>query len=284
MSVLSAPPKGIESGTLDVGGGVQLYWEACGAGRPVVFVHGLWGSSRFFRRQLAAVGAHHRAIAFDLRGHGRSSMTAEGHTVPTLAADLRAVLRGLEVERPIVVGWSMGAFVAWDYHLKYGRDDIAGLVVVDQAPTDYRYPGMEDALIGIAELRDWTRAVIDNRNDFMKFVLPLMFHAVPPPEELDWMWGEMCRTPALIAAAIFIDQSLRDYRSMISGYDVPTLVCSGKMSAQPRSGALFLRDTLPQGELLTFENSGHCLFWEEADLFNEALLSFIKRIAIEGSA
>ncbi|MFC0304743.1 alpha/beta fold hydrolase [Rhizorhabdus histidinilytica] len=270
---------GLEQGSVDIGGGTQLYWEAVGTGRPILFVHGLWASSRFFRRQLEAVGRHHRAIALDLRGHGRSSMTPGGHTVPTLAADLRAFIRALGLERPILVGWSMGALIAWEYHLQFGSDDIGGLVVIDQAPTDFRYPGCEDALVGIAEMHDWAAQVLTNRNQFMRAVLPMMFHRQPDDEAADWMSNEMCSAPEAIAAAIFVDQCLRDYRGMIADYDVPTLVCSGDCSAQPRSGAEFLRDRLPRGELRLFADCGHCLFWEDADGFNEALLSFVERLA-----
>nr|WP_198148649.1 alpha/beta hydrolase [Sphingomonas sp. Y57] len=270
---------GLEQGSVDVGGGTQLYWEAVGTGRPIVFVHGLWGSSRFFRRQLTAVGRYHRAIALDLRGHGRSSMTPGGHTVPTLAADLHSFIAALGLERTVLVGWSMGALIAWDLHLQFGSCDIAGLVVVDQAPTDFRYPGAEDALVGIAEMHDWTAQLLTNRNQFMRGVLPMMFHRQPDPEAADWMINEMCSAPEAIAAAIFFDQCLRDYRPMIADYDVPTLICSGERSAQPRSGALYLRDRLPQGELLTFEDCGHCLFWEDAERFNTELLSFVERLA-----
>ncbi len=158
----------------------------------------------------------------------------------------------------------MGALIAWDYHLQFGDDGIAGLVVVDQAPTDFRYEGMPDALVGIDELREWTAAVLSNRNDFMRLVLPMMFHTPPAPEDADWMWGEMCRAPAAIAASLFVDQCLRDYRPMLADYRVPTLVCSGARSAQPRAGAELLRDTLPDARLKIFAASGHCLFWEEA--------------------
>ena len=128
-------------------------------------------------------------------------------------------------------------------------------------------------------MHDWAAQLLTNRNQFMRAVLPMMFHRQPDDEAADWMSNEMCSAPEAIAAAIFVDQCLRDYRGMIADYDVPTLVCSGDCSAQPRSGAEFLRDRLPRGELRLFADCGHCLFWEDADGFNEALLSFVERLA-----
>ena len=53
-------------------------------------------------------------IALDLRGHGDSDDVESGHTIPQYARDLRLLLEELELERPFLLGWSMGAFVAWD--------------------------------------------------------------------------------------------------------------------------------------------------------------------------
>ena len=79
----------LTTGTVDIGGGVSMYFEGCGRGDPILFVHGLWASSRFFRQQLADFGRDHRALAVDLRGHGRSSMTLSEQPVPTYARDRR---------------------------------------------------------------------------------------------------------------------------------------------------------------------------------------------------
>lgn len=265
----------METGYVELTDGTRLHYRAAGTGRPVVLIHGLWASGRFFQRQFEVVAAHHRVIVPDLRGHGKSGMPAHGHTVAGHARDLADLLARLEIERPILAGWSMGAFIAWEHFKLFGGSDIAGLVVVDQAPTDFRFADCPDALLGLDELRDWHAGVLTGRDDFMRMVLPMMFHTPPAPADAEWMVAAMCSAPATVAAAIFVDQSLQDYRPMIASYTVPTLVCSGAKSAQPASGARFLRDHLPDGRLEIFEESGHCLFWEESERFNAVLLDFI---------
>jgi non-heme chloroperoxidase len=71
-----------------------------------------------------------------------------------------------------------------------------------------------------------------------------------------------------------IDQSLRDYQEMLRDYPVPTLVCGGARSAQPRAGLKLIVDLVKEGRLMIFESSGHCLFLEEPDGFNAAVQEF----------
>ncbi len=275
-----AETREILSGTLPIGGGVELYYEECGTGRPLVLVHGLWGSGRFFRHQLQGLSSRYRVIAVDLRGHGRSSMTLDEQTVPSYARDLRAFLRGLRLTSVVGVGWSMGAFVWWDYYQQFGADGIEGLVVIDQPPTDLRSADFPNGLIAIDVLRDWHYAVHTRRDAFMREVLPMMFGTPPAPADAQWMWEEMVRSPAAVAGAVLVDQSLRDYREVIKRCPIPMLVCSGRLSAQPPEGTKLIVETAPSARLVIFERSGHSLFFEEPERFNAVCGEFVESLAV----
>src|SRR5205807_9596211 len=103
--------------------------EAAGSGPPVIFVHGWTMSGQFFRRQLAGLSGSFRVVVPDLRGHGASEKVLHGHTVPQYASDLHAMLAELSVQRPVLVGWSMGAMVSYEYLRAYGRNGVAGIVI-----------------------------------------------------------------------------------------------------------------------------------------------------------
>ena len=102
----------IKNSSIQLSNGVTLYYEETESdGLPVLFVHGIWASCKFFQKQLVGLGKKYRVIALDLRGHGRSSMTLSGQTVPNYAQDLRLFIEHLEIKEFVGVGWSMGAFV-----------------------------------------------------------------------------------------------------------------------------------------------------------------------------
>jgi pimeloyl-ACP methyl ester carboxylesterase len=99
-------------------------------GIPVVFVHGYGGDSEQWSAQLAHVRSTRRAVALDLRGHGKSAAPANNdYSVAALAADIGAVVDSLHLDRFVLVGHSMGGSAVIAYAAAH-PDRVAGLVMV----------------------------------------------------------------------------------------------------------------------------------------------------------
>jgi len=260
--------------TVDVGEGVQLYYEEQGRGPVLLFVHGMWGTCRFFREQIAGLSERYRVIALDLRGHGRSTMSLGDQTVPTYARDLRVFVKKLQLDEFLGIGWSMGTFVWWDYYLQFGVAGLRGLVVIDQPPSDWRSAEIPGGILNVEALREWHYRLQTDRNGFMRDVIPMMFATPPAEDAISWMLDEMTRAPPVVAAAELVDQSLREYQNMLTGYPVPVLACTGAQSAQPRAGMQMIVERVRSGKLRVFENCGHCLFLEDAAGFNKTVDEF----------
>lgn len=109
----------------------QLYVDDGGTGGlPVLFVHSFAGSTAHWRAQLAHLRNSRRAVAMDLRGHGRSSSpAANDYAVEAQANDIAAVADALALNRFVLVGHSMGGAAAVAYAGKY-PERLAGLVLV----------------------------------------------------------------------------------------------------------------------------------------------------------
>ena len=116
------------------GGGVQLHVEETGnrSGRPVLFIHGLSQSGLAWHRQLHSELARDlRLVTLDLRGHGESERPADAYGDTDLwAQDVAAVIDALDLERPILSGWSYGGVVICDYLSRYGEHRIGGIHLV----------------------------------------------------------------------------------------------------------------------------------------------------------
>lgn len=118
--------------------GVSLAAEVAGQGVPVVLLHGLTATRRYVvmgSRSLERSG--HRVIAYDARGHGRSSPAADpsAYGYEDLTGDLEAVLDDLDVDRAVLAGASMGAHTALAYALR-APERVGGLVVITPAYED----------------------------------------------------------------------------------------------------------------------------------------------------
>jgi len=131
-------PSDVAEFDIDVGRRVELSGEQRGEGAPIVLLHGLTATRRYVvmgSRALERSG--HRTIAYDARGHGRSSPAPEPHayTYDLLASDLLAVLDELEIDRATIAGASMGAHTAVRFALAHpGRVAVLGLITPSYDP------------------------------------------------------------------------------------------------------------------------------------------------------
>ncbi len=114
--------------------GIKLHYVTEGSGQPVVMLHGASGSLRDFVVSIFSdVAANYQAIAFDRPGHGYSMRAPEQGWNPAVqAGHIRAGLKELGIDRPLLVGHSWSGSVVLAYALAY-PDEIAGVVVLGGA-------------------------------------------------------------------------------------------------------------------------------------------------------
>ncbi|HZU81092.1 MAG TPA: alpha/beta hydrolase, partial [Acidimicrobiales bacterium] len=116
--------------------GVELFYEERNGGDPpIVFVHGWSCNHSFFAPQYDYLAGRHHVVALDLRGHGDSEVPVDGYSFATMADDVAGLCRALGLERPVLVGHSMGGAVTVELAARH-RDLPRALVLVDPAPLD----------------------------------------------------------------------------------------------------------------------------------------------------
>jgi pimeloyl-ACP methyl ester carboxylesterase len=109
---------------------LRLAVEDAGEGQPVVFVHGLAGFRELWDESAAAVrAAGFRAVAYDHRGHGESDDPPAPWSIGDLADDLAGLLDALGIERPWIVGHSMGGRTLFRFAIDR-PNRLAGVVIV----------------------------------------------------------------------------------------------------------------------------------------------------------
>jgi pimeloyl-ACP methyl ester carboxylesterase len=111
--------------------GINLYYETQGSGRPLVLLHGGLGSGEMFGPILPTLAANHRVIAVDLQGHGRTADIDRPIDVRLMAGDIAALIEHLGLDKPDVLGYSLGGGVA--FHLAVQRPDLVRRLVMVSA-------------------------------------------------------------------------------------------------------------------------------------------------------
>jgi pimeloyl-ACP methyl ester carboxylesterase len=109
--------------------GISLYFETHGSGRPLILLHGGLGAGEMFGPILPALAANHQVITVDLQGHGRTADVDRPLSIETMAEDIAALIEYLGLDRPDVIGYSLGGGVAMVTASRH-RDLVGKLVVV----------------------------------------------------------------------------------------------------------------------------------------------------------
>jgi non-heme chloroperoxidase len=268
------------STVLDLPTGATLACTDTGSGRPVLLLHGVCMSRKFFERNIEPLAGRHRVIALDFRGHGESPSVEGGHTVAQYARDVRAVIEMLDLRDAVLVGWSMGSMVLWDYLGQFAGDPrLAGAVVVSQGPSDLTQPGWPYGIADLAGLRAYLQLAQDDFAGFFAGFVPEMFKNEPTKTEQAGFVKAISAVGANAGSVILVNQTLQDYRDLIPRFTVPHLLVWGRDEKVGKLAAAdWLHRELPSSELHVFAESGHCPMWEEPEKFNALLTDWIARL------
>src|SRR5690349_21219461 len=122
-------------------GEIPLHYVQWGErGRPVVCVHGLTANAFCFQAIADGLAGDYRVFAYDLRGRGDSGKPERGYSVPLHAADLAGLIDQLGLERPVVIGHSLGALIGVYFAAHY-PEKLSKLVLIDAgAPLPWNTP------------------------------------------------------------------------------------------------------------------------------------------------
>ncbi|MBE0566294.1 MAG: alpha/beta fold hydrolase [Krumholzibacteria bacterium] len=259
--------------------GVTIHYVEQGAvtALPVVFIHGFPFSHAMWAPQLDAVAARHRAVAYDLRGHGRSGVGDGQYTVEGHVDDLLALLDHLGIARAVLVGLSMGGYVALRA-VERAPGRCRGLALCDtRSEADGNEAKLKRAAGAAAVKRDGAAAFADG---FVKAVFaPGTFAA--RPEAVEAIRLIIAGTePLAIAGTLLALAGRTDTTESLARIAVPTLIMVGEHDeVTPPDASCAMHGLIPQAELHIVPGAGHLSSVENPDFFNRKLLAFLDRCA-----
>lgn len=256
----------------------SLYYEEHGTGQPIVFLHGAWAGCRYFEAQLTELSTRYRTVAFDFRGHGRSAKTEVGHTIAQYARDVQAFFDRLDLDDVVIVGWSLGAIVSWEYVDQFGTGRLRALVDVDMEPSPMQREDNDYGSYSVDGLKELHGQLQSNPAAVIERSIELLLKDTPSRELRTTMFDEMSRTPTSIKSAMLLEL-LCDYRKVLPAIDVPTLVCAGADEKWRSIASVeYAAELIPDARFELFEESGHCLTVEEPERFNRVLSDFVASV------
>lgn len=265
--------------TLNVPEGGTIRYRDVGDGFPIICIHGWGASGEFLDGTVASLSSRFRILVPNLRGHAGSSPFAEGTSFSQLGDDIDALIRKENLDRVVLLGWSLGAMVAWDYLDRYGDARIAGLIVIEMVP---RLLNDEQWSHGLREGRDelvFGRSLAAMRADWNAFTgvfIPRVFAPDASAERIAEGRELAGRNDPESMARLWSALVTQDHRETVTKIRVPTLIIHGARSQlYEREASRWLADRIAGARLECFEHSGHAPHLEEPERFEKLVDEFV---------
>lgn len=252
--------------------GVELNYQVEGSGQPVVLIHGFGGYQQIWCLQVPElVKQGYQVITYDQRNHGASGHTPGLDSLDRLIADLHELLVGLKLERPFLIGHSMGAAEIYGFIKQYPDFPLRGAIAIDQSPKMLNTPRWHYGYMDITRASYRLKLkqhgnVRETLNGVPKKVID---HLAPVKEMFPFVRAD--NLPLLY------DHAKKDWRSAIEGAKVPLLLVTANQS--PYFDGAFA-DVMMQANPdfvshASVDQTGHVVMAEQAAKFNEIMNQFL---------
>ena len=227
-----------------------IYYEESGEGRPVILIHGLSGSTRWWVKNVPVFAKQYHVIVIDLLGFGR------GHGQRFILEDSARILtewmQGLAIERPTLIGHSMGGYISAEIAANY-PEWIDQLVLVDALaiPIKQSYFGQAYSLM---------RAARFAARDF----IPVLIKDI-------WRAGPLTMSRAIRAVR------RADLSDELQDISTPTLIIWGEHDiVLPVDMGQDLHQKIPNSHFVIIDGAGHNPMWDRPHDFNRIVLSYLE--------
>jgi non-heme chloroperoxidase len=268
-----------------VANNTNLYYKDWGTGRTVAFVHG-WcvNCDSWEYMMMDMVVAGFRCVAFDMRGCGRSDQPNSGYDYATLAHDLAGVIKGLGLEKIVLVGHSMGCGVITQYLADYGDGNVEKAVFIGPttpfcAKTEENPDGIDPELFNQA-----VQLLKKDRPAYVRSLVDGFFYLQNPActvsaDMADWAVDITLQASAIAALGLFKTNIFTDQRSQLKKIQIPVLILNGDKDVSTTVD----RNAKPTHQLITnstlkiFKDQAHGMYISEAALLTPEIIEFINK-------
>lgn len=260
--------------------GTKLHYYRTGGDKPsMMLIHGITDDALCWTRLAKDLEADYDIIMLDQKGHGRSGDPDNGYDFKTIAAEVADLVKALGLEKPILMGHSLGAMTSLSVGVYY-PDLPRALLLEDPPPFWKPAPPAEETDESEEGVDAWLIAAKRMTIDEL-FTLGREDRKWSEEEIALWANAKHRFSPKLINVASQYAKLGDDYTERMKGIPCPTLL----LSADPALGAIIkpedandLRQSIPQFQHINIPNAGHSIHREQYNDLLTAVRTFLKEI------
>lgn len=259
--------------------GAKIYYKVNGEGQPIIFIHGFSEDHRSFKIQQNVLSRKYKIITYDLRGHGRSDRVDYGLNLRRYAQDLKELIDKLKLEKVVLVGWSMGGSIVFEYIQQFGMENIYKICIVDTSSKALNEGEWNKGLLhGKYDKEKAKEDLKLIKNNWVEFAKDFIMLISPSFEEKQFNLAldKMKKNSPHVMYYMWKSILEQDYRNVLGKINVPTLLLFGEKSTlYSMETAKYLNRNIKDSKLIVFKNCTHLLVLENPIKFNQVLEEFI---------
>lgn len=257
---------------------VELHCEIAGEGEPLLLVHGLGSCTEDWTPQIERFRQDYRVIAFDLRGHGRSSKPREGYSIPRFARDTALLLEALDTGPVHVVGISLGGMVAFQLAVD-APELVKSMTIVNSGP-------LVPAQTFKQRLPLYVRLLYIRTLGLRRMAKMIAKRLFPEPGQAD-LRNQFIERLAANDKRCYV----ASLRAIFAGWGVaerlgdircPVLFLAADQDYTPVELKQTFVDRMPDARMVVIPDSRHALPMEKPREFNRALADFLDPLTARG--
>jgi pimeloyl-ACP methyl ester carboxylesterase len=252
--------------------------------KTMLFIHGWPANHNMFEYQYnQLVSTGHRCIGVDTRGFGNSDKPLNGYKYDRLADDILAIVQTLRLQDFTLVGHSTGGAIATRYMARHDGYGVNKLVLAASAsPSLIQRPHFPYGQKAADIEKNFIEASDHDRPKMLRNFGDIFFYKKVSQPFSDWFFNLGLKAASWSTIAIaktWIAETLFDDLPKIQ---VPTLIMHGLHDqVVPYDLGVIQHQGIKNSKLITFENSGHGLFYDERDRFNWELIQFVRQDIVD---
>jgi pimeloyl-ACP methyl ester carboxylesterase len=268
--------------------GAKLHCEEAGEGEPILFVHEFAGDCRSWEPQVRFLSRQYRCITFNARGVPPSDVPDDPgrYSQDIMVADAFAVLDAHDIERAHIVSHSMGSYTALHMGLRQ-PERIASIVTsgVGWGSDPSKLAENRKLALEIADMFE-DEPIVVSAARYADFPMRQRFKQSDPEGWRDF--ADRLAEHSGLGSALTMRHvqatrpTLPEMADDLSSLNPPLLVIVGDEDEACIEGSLLLKRRVPGAGLLMLPWASHTLNSEQPDAFNDAVLEFLSRVAVDG--
>lgn len=258
--------------------GIKLHYYRTGGGKPpLVLAHGITDDGLCWTPSAEVFAKDFDVIMVDARGHGKSDAPEDGYTLQNLGTDLAGVIQALELEKPIILGHSMGAITALVAAGLYPSMPRA-ILLEDPPPFWMNAPQDENFKIGFTA---WINSLKQKTREELLSECREQNPAWSEAEFEPWINSKHRVSPNVAAFIDASDMNSIDLPNLFKKITCPALIISAdtkRGAASSEKDVAQIKTLIPHIQTTHIDGAGHNIRREQFSTYIETIQNFLKEL------